>query len=131
MSVGSNPDRIYVPRQFRAKIRLDHDVSTQPQTSVHNVSLPGMGAALMDISASGCCLRISRGDFPFSSSPERHISSIKLLHPDLESTPIGGRIAWYRDDPPFILIGIQFTHIRPMTLESIHSYVEAHRSMSV
>ena len=128
MSVSSNPDRIYATRQYRAKIHLNRDRSPQAHPSAHNVSIPGMGAALMDISAGGCCLRLSSHDVPFNVGPECHISSIKLLHPDLDSSPIKGRIAWSREDPPYVLVGIQFTQIQPATLESIHSYVESCRS---
>jgi c-di-GMP-binding flagellar brake protein YcgR len=124
MSVNTNPDRIYVPREYRATIHLDGEDPLSPQSSMHNVSIPGMGAALVDISTGGCCLRLPGFEVPFSVNPECHVSSIKLLHPDLDNAPIQGRIAWSREKPPYVLIGIQFTQIRPKTLESIRSYVE-------
>jgi hypothetical protein len=123
MSVNSNPDRIYVPHEYRATIHLDGEDPLSPQTA-HNVSIPGMGAALLDISTGGCCLRLPRFEVPFNVNPECHISSIKLLHPELDSTPIKGRIAWTKEDPAYVLIGVQFTQIRPGTLDSIRSYIE-------
>lgn len=130
MSLSTNPDRVYVNRQYRAKLRLVDDDPASQQTAACNVSLPGMGAVLIDISTGGCCLRLIRSDVPYNVDPDRHIPSIKLLHPDLEGSPIGGRIAWSRDAPPYVLLGIQFTHIRPATLDSIHSYIETRRAVT-
>lgn len=131
MSVSSNPDRVYVSREYRAKIRLNQDDAEHPRPSVHDVGLPGMGATLLDISAGGCCLRLAHCDTPLQLGPEHTLSSIKLLHPDLEASPIGGRIAWSRTAPPHVLLGIQFTHIQPSTLASIQRYLETHRPSSV
>lgn len=130
MSVNTNPDRVYVNRQYRAKLRLVDDDPASPGPATCNVGLPGMGAALVDISTGGCCLRLVRSDIMYSLDPDRHIPSIKLLHPDLESSPIGGRIAWSKEDPPYVFIGIQFTHVRPATLDSIHSYIETRRNVT-
>ena len=130
MSATTNPDRVYVNRQYRAKLRLDQEEAALFGASATsaNVALPGIGAALVDISAGGCCLRLTRCELPFDISPDCHISSIKLLHPDLDSTPLTGRIAWARVAPPHLLMGIQFTRIRPATLASIQAYLDATRT---
>jgi len=122
MSVSTNPDRVYVNRQHRAKIRLDQG-ETRP-----SASLPGAGASLVDISPGGCCLRLIRSEVPDGVAPGSFLASIKLLHPDLDSTPIEGRIAWSREEPPSVLVGIQFTHVRPTTAVSIQTYVDGNRS---
>jgi hypothetical protein len=130
MSATTNPDRVYVNRQYRAKIRLDQEETALfgPSTTGTQVALPSIGATLIDISAGGCCLRLTRCELPFDISSDSYISSIKLLHPELDSTPIQGRIAWSRVAPPHMLMGIQFTRIRPATLASIQVYLEATRT---
>ena len=62
MSATTNPDRVYVNRQYRAKLRLDQEEAALFGASATsaNVALPGIGAALVDISAGGCCLRLTR-----------------------------------------------------------------------
>lgn len=122
MSVSTNPDRVYVNRQHRAKIRLDQGATR------HSACIPGAGAALVDISPGGCCLRLTRSEAPDGIAPGSFLTAIKLLHPDLDSTPIEGRIAWSREEPPCVLVGVQFTHVRPTTLASIQAYVDGNRS---
>lgn len=128
MSASTNPDRIYVTREYRATVRLDQDDPLHPKPFMPDVSLPGMGAILMNISAGGCCLRLPRFEIPSSIRPGCQLSSIKLLHPTLDNSPIKGRIAWSREDPPYVLIGVQFMHIQSATQESIRSYINACRS---
>jgi hypothetical protein len=122
MSVSTNPDRIYVNRQHRAKLRLDAD-GRRP-----SAALPGMGAALVNISLGGCCLRLVRSELPEGLAPGCYLPSLKLLHPELDSTPIEGRIAWLRDERPHLLVGIEFAHVRAVTLASIRAYLEVNRS---
>lgn len=122
MTVQANPDRIPVSREFRATLHLSR--SEGSHLAALDVSLPGVGAALLNISLGGCCVRLPRYDLPFRLDPGSHISSLRLLHPQLESSPIQGRIVWSTEVPPNILIGIQFMQIRPSTLESIRLLVE-------
>jgi len=121
MSVSTNPDRVYVNRQHRAKIRLD------PDDRRLSASLPGAGAALVNISPGGCCLRLIRSELPSGIVPGSCLPSIKLLHPELDSTPMEGRVAWAREEAPNVLVGIQFTHVRTATLASIQAYVDGNR----
>jgi hypothetical protein len=122
MSVSTNPDRIYVNRQHRAKLRLDAD-GTRP-----SAALPGLGAALVNISAGGCCLRLIRSELPDGFAPGCYLPSLKLLHPELDSTPIEGRIAWLREEPPHMMVGIEFEHVRAITMASIRAYLGVNRS---
>ena len=124
MSVNTNPDRIYVDRQYRAKIRMAHDDATHSCAFPDDVILLNMGATLVNISAGGCCLRLSRSDLPFAVSPGCYIPFIKLLHPNLDSPPVKGRVAWSKEEPHHVLVGIQFTELHPEALKSIHSYTE-------
>jgi c-di-GMP-binding flagellar brake protein YcgR len=123
MSLVTNPDRIYVTREYRAKIRLDQGEVAAPSSSFAGGSLPGLGAALMNLSTGGCCLRIARSELPFGLHPEHHYPSIKLLHPELDSSPIRGRVAWFREEPPHLLVGIQFLQMQPETQQSIQAYL--------
>jgi c-di-GMP-binding flagellar brake protein YcgR len=123
MSVITNPDRRYVTREYRAKIQLAGEALQGSPASPHNVILPGLGAALVNLSMGGCCLRIVRSDSPFNFHPDHQFPSIKLLHPGLESSPIRGRVAWSREEPPHLLIGVQFLLMQKETRTAIQSYL--------
>jgi c-di-GMP-binding flagellar brake protein YcgR len=91
----------------------------------------GLAAALLDISTGGCCLKLQGFDVPAGLAPGSLLSSIKLLHPTFDGTPITGRIAWRKDQPPHALLGVQFLDMRPITLQSVQSFVKSHLSRSL
>jgi hypothetical protein len=124
MSINTNPDRIYVTRADRAMIHFDREEASSSGSGAFDVHLPSMGAALMDISMGGCCLRLPGFEVPAGFRPEHHISSIKLLHPELDNSPIKGRIVWSREKRLDVLIGVQFTKVEAATMDSIQAFVK-------
>lgn len=125
MSANTNPDRIYVDRQHRAKIRMVAHLLPWPSgPSGGEAQELGFGAILVNLSPGGCCLQIPSHDCPPDLTPGCPMSSIKLLHPNLDSTPIKGRVAWTRGEPPYVLAGIQFMQLHSATERSIRSYLK-------
>lgn len=130
MSAHTNQDRIYVPREYRARIRVARDEAASSRFLSQDATFMGLGAALLDISIGGCCLKLLRFDVPVDLAPGSLLSSIKLLHPAFDGSPISARIAWRNDEPPHVLLGIQFLDMRPTTLESVRSFVESNLNRS-
>lgn len=128
MSAATNPDRAYVPREYRASIRMTPEDLLSSHIAFQEAGIPSLGAALLNISPGGCCLRFIVFDLPGTLAPGTLISSLKLLHPALDRRPIRGRVAWRREAHPHILVGVQFLEVSPETQTSIRTFLEADRS---
>lgn len=128
MSVATNPDRAYVPREYRASIRMTPDDLLSSHIAFQDAGIPSLGAALLNISPGGCCLRFMGFDLPGGLVPGTLISSLKLLHPALDRRPIRGRVAWRSEAHPYTLIGVQFLEVAPETHVSIRSFLDTARS---
>lgn len=128
MSVATNPDRAYVPREYRASVRMSPDDLLSSHIAFQDAGIPNLGAALLNISPGGCCLRFMGFDLPGDLAPGTLISSLKLLHPALDRRPIRGRVAWRAEAHPHTLIGVQFLEVSTETRTSIETFLEATRS---
>jgi len=93
--------------------------------SFQDAGVSGLGAALVNLSPGGCCLRFMLFELPAALTRGSLLSSLKLLHPSLDRRPIRGRIAWRTDASPHALIGVQFLDMHQETLASIHRFLEA------
>ncbi len=128
MSVATNPDRAYVPREYRASVRMTPDDLFSSHIAFQDTGVPSLGAALLNISPGGCCLRFMKFDLPTHLAAGSLISSLKLLHPALDRRPIRGRVAWRAESHPHTLIGVQFLEVSPETRASIQAFLETTRS---
>ncbi len=128
MSAATNPDRAYVPREYRASVRMSPEDLLSSHIAFQDSGIPSLGAALLNISPGGCCLRFMGFDLPAQLASGSLISSLKLLHPALDRRPIRGRVAWRRDSHPHTLIGVQFLEVPPETRTSIQAFLETARS---